>query len=60
MDLYIHTLYSVTYYKIKRFRRGSNPGPLACEASVITTTLRNLYIIEFDIEGVYTLYLCII
>ena len=24
-----------------RFRRGSNPRPLACEASVITTTLRN-------------------
>lgn len=23
------------------FRWGSNPGPLACEASVITTTLRN-------------------
>ena len=25
----------------RRFRRGSNPRPLACEASVITTTLRN-------------------
>ncbi len=23
------------------FRWGSNPGPLACEASVIATTLRN-------------------
>jgi hypothetical protein len=27
--------------KKARFRRGSNPRPLACEASVITTTLRN-------------------
>ena len=26
-----------------RFRRGSNPGPSACEADVITTTLRNRY-----------------
>ena len=25
-----------------RFNWGSNPGPLACEASVITTTLLNL------------------
>ena len=24
------------------FRWGSNPGPFACEANVITTTLRNL------------------
>ena len=28
---------------LTRFRRGSNPGPSACEADVITTTLRNLY-----------------
>ena len=28
--------------KIIWFRWGSNPGPSACEADVITTTLRNL------------------
>ena len=27
--------------RVAMFRRVSNPGPLACEASVITTTLRN-------------------
>ena len=27
-----------------RFNRGSNPGPLACEASVITTTPLNRHI----------------
>ena len=40
------------------FRWGSNPGPLACEASVITTTLRNrldgaVLLNEFKLAKIY-------
>lgn len=37
----------IKYNRNKRFHRGSNPGPSACEADVITTTPRNL---DFHME----------
>ena len=39
-----------------RFRRGSNPRPLACEASVITTTLRNHFCLPLCTFTTATLY----
>ena len=42
--------------KLFRFRRGSNSRPSACKADVITTTLRNLVIINIRICNTYPSY----
>ena len=42
-----------------RFRRVSNPGPFACEANVITTTLRNHTDLN-ALNGLANMVLCVV